>query len=219
MPNFSNDSHLLKWEPDVFRLCRFPSQKLASGATGATSAGSANFTDATSGDFVNAKVASGHVLHLSKAGVYDDYFPVAARTSATALVLDAPAGVFTAQSSIAWAIYTFDPQHEEAHFELLERFDINDALLDGARESDLFDARVVRRASAFRALEMIFRAQATGESDLFWQKAERYRALYERALESARLRFDLNADGQPDQTRDASSVDLRVEESGDAWPK
>ncbi len=51
MSNFSNDSHLLKWEPDVFRLCRFPQQKLGGGSTGQTSSGSVSFSDATSGDF------------------------------------------------------------------------------------------------------------------------------------------------------------------------
>jgi hypothetical protein len=218
MSNFSNDGHLLKWEPDVFRLCRFPQQKLGAGSTGATSAGSANFTDATNGDFVNAGVDAGHVAYLSKSGAYDDYFAVKSRLSGTQLELDAPKGIFTTQSGIAWSVYTFDPQHEEAHFELLERFDISDANALNADESEIFDARVLRRASAFRVLEMIFRAQATSENDLFWQKAERYRTLYERALAAVRLRFDLNADGEPDETKDAGSVDLRVEESGDAWP-
>jgi hypothetical protein len=218
MSNFSNDAHLVKWEPDVFRLCRFPQQKLGAGSTGATSAGSADFTDGTSGDFVNACVGAGHVVWLSKSGAYDDYFPVKSRKSATQLELDAPKGIFTTQSGITWSIHTFDPQHEEAHFELLERFDIHDANALNPDESDIFDARVLRRASVFRVLEMIFRAQATSENDLFWQKAERYRTLYERTLGAVRLRFDLDSDGTPDQTKDAHSVDLRVEESGDAWP-
>ncbi len=218
MSNFSNDAHLLKWEPDIFRICRFPHQKLGSGATGATSAASAAFTDATSGDFVVAGVTTGHVLWMSKSGAYDDYLPIASRTSATALVLDAPRGIFTTQSSVAWSIYTFDPQHEEARFELLERFDVDDANPLNADEADIFDARVLRRASVFRVLEMIFRAQATSESDLLWKKAERYRGLYERALEAIKLRLDVDRDGTPDRSKDASSVDLAVDESGDAWP-
>ena len=88
MSNFSNDAHLLKWEPDIFRLCRFPHQKLGSGSAGATTAGSATFTDATSGDFIVAGVDAGHVVYLSKTGAYDDYLPVASRTSATQLALD-----------------------------------------------------------------------------------------------------------------------------------
>jgi hypothetical protein len=218
MSNFSNDAHLLKWEPDVFRVCRFPHQKLASGASGATSAASTTFTDATSGDFIVAGVTGGHVVYLSKFGVYDDYLAVASRTSATALVLDAPRGIFSAQSSIAWSIYTFDPQHEEAHFELLERFDVSDANDLIADESDIFDARVLRRASVFRVLEMIFRAQSTSEKDLLWQKAERYRTLYDRALEAIKLRLDADRDGSPDKTKEGASIDLLVDESGDAWP-
>jgi hypothetical protein len=216
MANFSRDAELLKWEPDVFRLCRFGHQKLGGGSAGATSAHSATFTDATAGDFVNAGVTQGHVLYLSKSGAYDDYFGVASRTSATQLVLDAPAGIFTAQSGIAWSVHTFDAQHEEVHFELCERFDLAETLEHG--ESDVFDARVLRRASVFRVLEIVFRAQATGEQDLFWKKAERYRALYERALAAVQLRFDTNRDGTPDETANAHSVNLRVEQAGDSWP-
>jgi hypothetical protein len=219
MPNFSNDAQLLKWEPDIFRICRFPHQKLGSGATGATSAASTAFTDAAGGDFIVAGVTAGHVLWLSKSNVYDDYLPIASRTSATALALDAPRGIFTTQSSVAWSIHTFDPQHEEAHFELLERFDIDDANPLVADEPDIFDARVLRRASVFRALEMIFRAQSVSESDLLWKKAERYRALYALALEAVKLRLDVDRDGTPDRSKDASSVDLAVEDSGDAWPQ
>ena len=218
MSNFSSDAHLLKWEPDVFRLCRFEHQKLGAGAAGATSAGSTMFTDATSGDFIVSGVTAGHVIQLAKTGVYDDYLPVASRTSATQLVLDAPRGIFSTQSSVAWTIHTFDPQHEEAHFELLERFDVSDANDLVADESDIFDARVLRRASVFRVLEMIFRAQSTSEKDLLWQKAERYRVLYDRALEAIKLRLDTDRDGTPDRTKEGASVDLLVEESGDAWP-
>jgi len=219
MGNFSSDADLLKWEPDVFRLCRFPQQKLGSGTTGATSAGSTTFTDAVSGDFVNADVDAGHVIYLSKSSAYDDYLPVASRVGATQLTLDTPAGIFTTQTGITWSIHTFAPQHEEAHFELLERFDIDDANDLNADEADIFNDRVMRRASVFRVLEIIFRAQASSEDDLFWKKAERYRTLYERTLGTIRLRFDFNANGEPDQTKDAHSVDLRIGQSGDAWPE
>ncbi len=218
MPNFSTDAHLLKWEPDVFRLCRFEHQKLGGGATGATAAGAATLADATSGDFVVAGVTTEHVVHLSKSGVYDDYFPVDSRLSATQLVLAAPRGVFSTQTSVAWTIHTFDPQHEEARFELLERFDLSDTDPLLAREDEVFDVRVLRRASAFRVLEMIFRAQSTSGKDLLWEKAERYRALYERALEAVKLRLDTDRDGTPDKTTEGASIDLLVDESGDAWP-
>jgi hypothetical protein len=217
MPNFSTDAHLVKWEPDVFRLCRFPHQKLATGAAGATAAGSATLTDAT-GDFVNAGVTAGHVIYLSKAGSWDDYLPVASRESATSLTLDAPRGIFTTQSSIAWSVHTFDPQHEEARFELMERFSLDDTNPLAAGEADVFNARVLRRASVFRVLETIFRAQSAGESDLLWHKADRYRTLYDRAIESITVRLDLDGDGTPDRAKDGGSIDLLVEDAGDAWP-
>lgn len=172
----------------------------------------------TSGDFVDAEVGEAHVVHLSKSGAYDDYFPIESRTSATQLALDAPGGLFSTQSGIAWSIHTFDPQHEEAHFELCERFNIDDENVLNPDNEDIFNVRVLRRASVFRVLEIIFRAQASGEDDLFWKKAERYCALFERTLGAVSLRFDLDGDGTPDETKDAHSVDLRVEQSGDAWP-
>lgn len=189
MTNFSTDADLLKWEPDLFRLCRFAHQKLGGASTGATSAGSATFADATAGDFVNAGVDAGHVIHLAKSGVYDDDLPIESRLSATELALDAPAGIFSAQTGVTWSIHTFDPQHEEVHFELLERFDIDDANLANTDKADQ-NRRVLRRASVFRVLEILFRAQAAGEDDLFWKKAERYRVLYERVLGTLRLRFE-----------------------------
>ena len=218
MANFSNDAHLLKWEPDIFRLCRFPQQKLAGGTAGATTAGESTFTDSVSGDFVNAEVDEGYVILLSKSSVYDDYFPVESRTSATELVLDAPGGIFSTQTGITWEVHTFEPQHEEVRFELCERFDIDDDNALNEDEDDIFNVRVLRRAAVFRVLEIICRAQTSSEEDLFWKKAEQYRLLFERALGSAQVRFDLDADGTPDTTRDAHSVNLRVEKSGDSWP-
>jgi hypothetical protein len=217
MPNFSTDADLLKWEPDLFRLCRFEHQKLAGSSSGQTTADSSTFADATA-DFADAGVDTGHVVHLLKSGVYDDYFPVADRLSATQLELDVPGGIFTTQTGVTNEVHTFDPQHEEAHFELLERFDVDDANALNADEADLFNARVLRRASVFRVLEIVFRANSRADGDLFWKKAESYRALYERDLRTLRVRFDVDADGIPDRTKDASSVDLRVEDAGDAWP-
>ena len=197
MSNFSNDSHLLKWEPDIFRLCRFPQQKLGGGTTGATSSGSTAFTDATSGDFVNAGVDEGHVIHLSKSAAYDDYLPVDSRISATQLALDAPAGIFQTQTAVRWSIHAFDPQHEEVHFELLERLDVDDANLVNNDEADIQNVRLLRRASVFRVLETIFRAQASSEDDLFWKKAERYRTLYERTLATLARIFGTEAKEKP----------------------
>ena len=177
MANFSNDAHLLKWEPDVFRLCRFPQQKLGGGSHGATWDASSIFRDIISGEFVNAGVDAGHVIYLFKSEGYDDYLPVESRMSITQLELDAPAGIFVTQTDIAWSIHTFDPQHEEARFELMERFDA-----DGPDDEDEFKVRLWRRASVFRVLEIIFRSQASSEDDLFWKKAERYRVLFERTL-------------------------------------
>ena len=217
MTDFSTDADLLKWEPDVFRLAKMPAQKLAGSTSGSTSSGTATFTD-LSADFVSAGIAEGHVVHLLKSGVYDLFLPVASIASATQLLLDAPTALFSTQSSVTYEIHTFDPQHEEAHFELCQRFDITTEGEVTFAEDELHDMRVLRRASAFRVLEVIFRAGASDTGDLFWQKAQVYGGLFATAVEAAKVRFDLDADGIPDSTRTGHSVRLTVEEQGDAWP-
>ena len=216
MANFSTDADLLKWEPDIFRLTRIPSQKLMGSSTGSTTAGSATLTDGNA-DFVSAGVAAGHVVHLAKSGVYDLYLPVASVASATQLVLDAPGGLFVTQSGVTCEIHTFDPQHEEVHFELSQRFEISSEGELAFAEDELHEVRVLKRASAFRVLETIFRAGASDAGDLFWQKAQVYAELFASSVAAAKVRFDLDADGIPDATRSGHSVKLTVEDEGDAW--
>ena len=217
MSNFSTDADLVKWEPDVFRLARIPAQKLISSSTGVTAAGSAVVTDG-SANYLAAGVQAGHVAHLQRTGVYDVYLPVASVVSATELTLDAPAGIFVTQDLVTVEVHTFDAQHEEAHFELCQRFGITGEGEVEFAEDELHEVRVLRRASAFRVLQMIFRAGASDAGDLFWQKAQVYGELYGTALESARVRFDVNGDGTPDAMRSGHSVRLGVEEEGDNWP-
>ena len=217
MANFSNDAELMKWEPEVFRLARIPAQKLAGSGNGVTTAGSAQLTD-SGANFVTAGVKAGHVVKLAKSGVYDLYVPVAGVSSATQITLEAAGGLFVTQTGVTYEIHTFDAQHEEAHFELCQRFDITGDGVDQFAESELCEARVLRRASAFRVLEVIFRAEANETGDLFWQKAQVYGELFATAVEAAKVRFDRDADGVADTTRSGHSVRLRVEEEGDAWP-
>jgi hypothetical protein len=215
MGNFSTDGDLMKWEPDVFRLAKIPAQKLAGGTSGTTTALNATLTD-SGASFVTAGVQPGHVVHLVKTGVYDLYATVAT-VNTTALGLEAAKGLFSGQTGVTYELHTFDPQHEEAHFELCQRFGITGEEKEFAEE-ELTETRVLRRASAFRVLEMIFRAGASDVGDLFWQKGQVYGELFATAVEAARVRFDVNADGKTDVTRCGNSVRLRVEEAGDGWP-
>lgn len=216
MGNFSSDADLMKWEPDVFRLARRTGRKLAGSTSGATTAKNAKLTD-SGADFVKAGVKAGEVAHLVKTGIYDLYAGIAEVKSATELTLEASEGLFTTQTEVTYEIYSFEAQHEEAHFELCERFGITG---EGGEfeEGDLQEARVLRRAAAFRVLEGIFRAEANETGDLFWQKAQVYGELFATAVEAAKVRFDVNRDGKTDATRSGHSVRLRVEEAGDEWP-
>jgi len=216
MAKFSKDADLMKWEPDVFRLAKIPAQKLAGGTGGSTSAGSATLVD-SGADFVTAGVSAGHVVHLVKTGVYD-LFATVSEATAPQLTLEVPGRLLSTQTGVSYEIHTFDAQHEEAHFELCQRFGVTGDEKEFA-EDELAEARVLRRASAFRVLEVIFRASASESGDLFWQKAQVYGDLYKTAVAAAKVKFDMNADGVADKTRTGHSVRLRVEDEGDSWPE
>lgn len=217
MTNFSTDADLLTWEPEVFRLASIPGQLLAAGSTGTTASGAATLTDAGAG-FLAAGVAAGHVVHLSKTGVYDLYLAVASVASATQLVLDAPGGIFSVQTGVAWEIHTFDPQHEAVHAVFCDYFDLNVEGEGGFSEDDIEERGALTRASAFDVLQAVFQGQSKDGEDLYARKSLFYTELYRAALTAVKLRFDRDGDGRPDATRTGHSVRLAVEEAGDAWP-
>lgn len=224
MANFSTDEDLLKYEPRLFAVENHPSQKLSSGVDGvvAHSGAVVKFNSAT-GDFIDAGLTSGHVVFLFKSSGSTVYFnqaiPVAAVKSATGLTLEAKTAACPAATGVTFRVSTFDPQHENMHFELMEHFSLDDSDLDTDNdEADLYNRRQLRAVSTFGVLEAIYYGEAKRPEDANWGKASGYRLKYENALSRCKIQLDTDADSDPDVTKRSGSVRLIVGESGDAWP-
>jgi len=214
MSNFSTDSDLLKWEPTLFRDLAVPGQRLASGTDGET-AGLAFSSD--SADFVAAGVAPGHVVRLiDDDGQAAGCWQVLSVESPTLLLatqvgrlagdsVNLPTG-----SHWAWTIDTFDPQAEEARFELLARLGLA-VDEDGADLANLvLQPRSLRRASVFATLTMIFEGAsgAAQEGRNLAAKAALYRRLYDKELTQLRVRLDRDGDGLADDACSPGTIRL-----------
>jgi hypothetical protein len=224
MSNFSTDEDLLKYEPRLFVVEQHPSQKLGAGANGAISHSTATvkFNSAT-GDFVNAGLTSGHVIYLFKSSgtvlYFDQAVPVASVLNATTLTLRAKAVPMQSCSGITWRVSTFDQQHENLKFELMQHYSMDDSDLDTENdEADLYNRRQLRDVATFGALEAVYFGQAKSPDDGNWAKASGYRLKYDAALSRTKLQFDADADSDPDRTMRGGSVKLVVGGQGDKWP-
>jgi len=216
MTNFSTDSDLLKWEPALFRELALEHQCLTRG-TGAATSGMQVTAD---GRFVASQVRPGHVIHLASAdqGV-DGYYEVVS-VEGESLLLATVVGCgpedwvpLPEATDLDFSIITFDPQHEEARWTLLQRFGLEtDASGNQADlERWIVQQRALRRASVALVLATLYRGQAAGgpaESGLA-RKADHYARLYEDDAAKVRLGLDRNADGLPDDVRTSASFRLR----------
>ncbi len=214
MANFSTDADLVKWEPTLFRDLSAPGQRLAGGSDGST-AGLA--LTSVSASFTTQRVAPGHVVHLASADGTDfGCYEVLSVVSATALLatdvgrdatdsVDLPTG-----HPWTYSIDTFDAQAEEVRFELLSRLGLESDRHGLDQEAWVLDRRVLRRASVFATLAMIFEGQSGGneEGRTLAAKAALYRGLYEKELAKIRVRLDRNGDGLADDMRAPGSARL-----------
>ena len=202
MANFSTDADLLKWEPALFREIALDHQCLTRGE-GALSQGYE--VTAPGGEFVTRRIRPGHVAHLSNPdqGV-DGYYEVMSAESETQVLAAVVGGQgedwvpLPTATDLAFAIHTFDPQHEEARWALLARFGLEMDASDGA--------------SVALVLATVYRGQAAcdnGAGGGLRCKAEHYARLYEDEVAKVRLHVDRDADGRPDDVRSLASHRLR----------
>ena len=217
MANFSTDADLLKWEPALFREIAPEHQCLTRGE-GASSL--IYQVTAPGAAFVAARVRPGHVVHLANPdqGVdgYYEVMSVEGETELLATVVGSPVDEWVplpTATDLAFAIHTFDPQHEEARWALLARFGLEMDASDGAKDLErwILEHRSLRRASVALVLATVFRGQAAGgpADGALARKAEHYARLYEDEVAKVRLAVDRDADGRPDDVRSLGSHRLR----------
>ena len=177
MSSYSNDNHLLHWEPYLFRDVRLASQTLISGSDGAISGTSFS---STSAGFVAAGVAAGCVLTVGDdlAGHLASYEIVAvvdANTLTVSVVRDSdsePAIAPAAGTALGYRVATFAPQAEEIAFQLDALLGLAPAVPDSDIDTtQILQPRALRSVSVFAVLKTVFVAAASSAAaeGIYWE--------------------------------------------------
>jgi hypothetical protein len=215
MISFSNDVDILKYEPVLFGELHLSDQVLIAG-TGGTLVGT-TFT-ASGADFVSAQVSAGGVVCLQAAdGSLDGVYEIVTVDSETQLTIsvirpdsdDAAVAPPTA-TGLSYRVSTLGPQAGEVGYRLTEYFGIKPG--DPAsiyNAEDVLDADVLKRASVFGVISIVYAMLASkAKDDNFWKKSLHYQKLFERARERCRLSIDVGSDGTADVTKIGASIRL-----------
>ncbi len=215
MVRFSNDADILKYEPILFGQLHLPGQVLVSGTGGVVSG---TTLTASGADFVSAQTAAGHVIYLqSSDGVLDGAFEIVSVDSATQLTVSVVRSESTdtavapaAASDVSWRISTFDPQANEAAFQLTEYLGIGPGNpASDVDAEDILDTSVLKMASVFLVLSVVYAMLASkDEKENFWNKSLHYRKCFESARQRCRVSIDSGSDGVADVTILGGSVKL-----------
>ena len=217
MANFSTDADLLKWEPALFREIAPEHQCLTRGE-GASSL--IYQVTAPGAAFIAARVRPGHVVHLANPdqGVdgYYEVMSVEGETELLATLVGSPVDEWVplpTATDLAFAIHTFDPQHEEARWALLARFGLEMDASDVAADLErwILEHRSLRRASVALVLATVFRGQAVAAATDGALRSEEHTTEQPSPDEVAKVRLavDRDADGRPDDVRSLGSHRLR----------
>ena len=215
MVSFSNDVDILKYESVLFGELHLPGQVLAAGTGGVLNG--TTFT-ASGADFVSSQVSAGGVVYLQTAdGLLDGAYEIVTVDSATQLIIsvvrsdsDDTAVAPPSATGISYRVSTFGQQASEVGFQLTEYYGIKPGNPDSIYSAeDVFDTAVLKRASVFGVISIVYAMLASKDKDdNFWKKSLHYQRLFERARERCKLSIDVGSDGVADLTRDGASVRL-----------
>jgi hypothetical protein len=212
MVQFSDDVDIARYEPVLFGELCFVNQVLTSGG-GGTLSGTA-FT-AAGVDFEAAKVSGGCVIYLRS--VVDGCYEIISVDSATQLTVSVvradssgDAVAPPAATDVFYRVCSYEPQADEVGYELTEYFGIKPGSPDSSIEvDDILDTDVLRRASAFGVISVVYATLASRAGDEnFWSRSLHYKGLFEKARERIRLVIDSGSDGVADFTRIGGVVRL-----------
>ncbi len=215
MIRFSYDRDILKHEPVLFSELHLPTQVRVRGSGAALSG--TTLTDAA-GDFTNAGVEAGGVVHLASAdGVLDGAYEIISVDSVTQLTVSVlraddedDAIAPPAASDVTYRISTFAPQIAEVAFELTGYFGLQpgDPISEASAES-IIDAEGLRHASTLAVIASVYATWNGWTSDAgHWQKSQHYRQRFETAQRRCRLALDLDGDGTADAIRTGGTFRL-----------
>jgi len=215
MVQFSDDVDIVRYEPVLFGELCFVNQVLISGEGGTLSG--TTFSSAGA-DFEAAQVSDGCVIYLRSAdGVVDGCYEIVLVDSATQLTVSVVradssevAVAPPAATDVFYRVCSYKAQADEIGYELTEYFGIKPGRADSSIEADdILDAGVLRRASAFGVISVVYATLASSAIDEnFWSRSLHYKGLFEKATERIRLVIDSGNDGVGDFSRIGGVVQL-----------
>lgn len=191
---YATDEDLAVRAAGDFALLCPKDQKLAEGSDGAFAASDRWTLNSASNDFQALGVKPGHIVQLTKQGVFrgTEEFAVAVvapgsvtlRRKGLAAGLGLPPGSLGGVSGVNFTVATLQPQIERASYDLNRRYTIDD-LVCGRRSTDLYDPREVTDACVLEVLWTQYTAMSrnAGEhSDHFARQAGNRKAELEALL-------------------------------------
>jgi len=217
---WSDDGDLYLREPGIFNALPAGEEVLVSGTDGATDATGKVVTSATvAAGFTVAGVGKDsedvdctHFLEILSGGYQGLYRIASVSAGGDELNLDRP--IAASQSSLPFQVRTFNRWHAEAHLhyqDYIKRIesdeDWDDSELHARSKRDLRDLCVAR------VLAIICGGASRAKEDLWDEKARKYLAMEQRALQSMPpLEKDTDGDGESDEdtTRKPGSLRARI---------
>jgi hypothetical protein len=215
MIKFSNDTDILKYEPDLFGDLHLPWQVLAQGA-GATVSGT---TLTVAGfDFNAAGVQPGGVIYLrDEATTVDGSYEIVSVDSPSELTISV-LRIDTEAQPIApmqgdnfyFRISTFDPQAAEAAVAITNFFDIKPGSAGSdITVEDLLGYEVFCQLSTFAVISGVYAMLAGQEDDEhLWEKSHYYKRRFGDARTQVRLGIDIDSDGIAEKTTHGGAIRL-----------
>jgi hypothetical protein len=207
--SFAKDRDLLALEPILFRDITWASQRLVTG-TATIAAGVLTF-DEIDADCETAGVTAGGVVLIGTTPYEilevlgpDELAISILRPSETGDPLLMPDGAIATSTTI----YTFAPQLEIIHRQVLRMLGIEPGATDTPTESDITNPAAIRRLESLGALHLIYSAAGalTAANSPLNARAELYRQRFNEERQRISIGLDLNADGQPDVVRKLNVV-------------
>ncbi len=199
MANFANDADLLAVEPGVF--VELPLAEQLRLRVGDAAVNGGTVTSATGG-FDALEV--GQVVTLRSGAAHASSYAIEQIIDGHTLDLAHAATKFDGLSDLALSVYTFRPQMDQVHAQLMLALGIDtDDTAEALGESAIVSVGQVKRLEVLGTLERAYRAgiAAGGENDALESKARRYALRWARSLEAARVLIDTDGDGRADVWR------------------
>jgi len=207
---FAKDRDLLALEPGLLREAAWSGQRLVSATDAAVSG---TVLTSPSSDLEAAQVEAGHVAQVEGVPleVTARLSPTQASVSLMRATPEASPIPPTPATDASLAVYTFAPQIEQIHRELLRAVDVDPDGGEGTvDQSAVLNPEAVARVESLGALYLIYASAAmkADASSPLGVKARLYAERFARAREALRVELDLDGDGTSDASRAARMTQM-----------